>query len=66
MPAQNWVPSVVMKDGIQTFAIMTPLTKSIDPDAQAGDDGKPTEIIFLEQDGEDKSRKGDDRRKAKK
>ena len=31
---------------------------------QAGDDGKPTEIIFLEQDGEDESRKGDDRGKA--
>ena len=66
MPAQkNWVASVAMKDGMPILATRKPLTKPTSrPEASAGDDGEPAELVLLEQDGEDEAGEGDDRREG--
>ena len=66
MPAQkNCVPSVAMKEGMPIFATRRPLTKPTrTPEASAGGDGEPAELVFLEEHGEDEAGKGDDRGKA--
>ena len=66
MPAQkNWVASVAMKEGMPIVATRTPLRKPTrSPEASAGDDGDPAEVVLLEEHGEDEAREGDDRREA--
>ena len=63
MPYQkNWVPSVAMKDGMPTLAMMHAVDET---DQHAGaerrDHRQPAEVVFLEQDGEDEAGKADDR-----